>query len=79
MFDNEVGHLFLATVRDEKTAKVEGVSEKQRSKAPPIALHTVEMLRSASSRLHMGPKQTMDVAERLYTEVRRGGGERGLR
>lgn len=68
VFDNEVGHLFLATVRDEKTAKVEGVSEKQRSKAPPIALHTVEMLRSASSRLHMGPKQTMDVAERLYTE-----------
>ena len=77
VFDNEVGHLFLATVREEKTARVESVSEKHRSKAPPAALHTVEMLRSASSRLHIGPKQTMDIAERLYTEVSKLGREGG--
>ena len=69
LFDNEVAHLFLSLIHEEKEARVKSVSEKPRSKAPPIALHTVELLRSASSRLHMGPKQTMDVAERLYTEV----------
>lgn len=48
---------------------MESVLEKPRSKAPPPALNTVELLRSASIRLHVGPKQTMDIAERLYTEV----------
>ena len=48
---------------------VESVSEKSRSKAPPIALNTVELLRACSVRLHISPKQTMDIAERLYTEV----------
>lgn len=69
LFDNEVAHLFLSLIHEEKEARVKNVSEKPRSKAPPIALHTVELLRSASSKLHMGPKQAMDVAERLYTEV----------
>ena len=69
LFDNEVAHLFLSLIHEEKEARVKSVSEKPRSKAPPIALHTVELLRSASSKLHMGPKQAMDVAERLYTEV----------
>ena len=48
---------------------VVSVSEKPHSKHPPLALHTVELLRSCSIRLHMGPKQAMDIAERLYTEV----------
>ena len=71
MFDNEVAHLFHAMVKGVREGRVEGVTEKSRSKAPPIALHTVELLRAASSKLHMGPKQAMDVAERLYIEVRR--------
>ncbi len=69
IFDSEVGHLFHSMVRDESDARVESVTEKSRSKAPPTALHTVELLRSASSRLHIGPKHAMDVAERLYVEV----------
>ena len=51
------------------TCSIESVSEKSRSKAPPLPLHTVEMLRACSSRLHISPKQAMDIAERLYTEV----------
>lgn len=48
---------------------MESVSEKARAKAPPTALHTVELLRACSSRLHISPKQAMDIAERLYIEV----------
>ena len=69
IFDNEVVHLFLSLLQGVKEGRIVGVAEKSRSKAPPPALHTVELLRMASSRLHMGPKQTMDVAERLYIEV----------
>lgn len=69
VFDHEVGHLLLSLVRDHTHALVVGVAEKPRSKAPPIALNTVELLRVASSRLHIGPKSTMDMAERLYIEV----------
>lgn len=70
LFDKEVAHLFLVQVQDCREARVVSVASKSRSKAPPIALHTVEMLRAASSKLHMGPKLAMDYAERLYTEVR---------
>ena len=69
LFDKEVTLLFLARVQDCREAVVVGVAEKPRSKAPPIALHTVELLRAASSKLHIGPKLAMDYAERLYTEV----------
>ncbi|CAI7993512.1 DNA topoisomerase 3-beta-1 [Geodia barretti] len=68
LFDKEVTLLFLARVQDCREAVVVGVAEKPRSKAPPIALHTVELLRAASSKLHIGPKLAMDYAERLYTE-----------
>ncbi len=69
IFDHEVTHVFLKLVQDEKEARVVGVTEKPRTKSPPHALHTVELLRMASSKLHIGPKQTMDMAERLYISV----------
>ena len=69
VFDQEVVHVFLRLVQDHKEAIVVGVAEKPRTKAPPHALHTVELLRMASSKLHIGPKQAMDMAERLYISV----------
>ena len=69
LFDKEVALLFLARVQDCREALVVSVAEKPRSKAPPVALHTVELLRAASSKLHIGPKLAMDYAERLYTEA----------
>ena len=83
LFDKEVVQLFLTRVQDCRVAHVVNVAHKARSKAPPIALNTVELLRAASSKLHIGPKLAMDYAERLYTEVlrekeeREGGRERG--
>ena len=69
VFDQEVVHVFLRLIQDQKQATVVGVVEKPKSKAPPPALHTVELLRMASSKLHIGPKQAMDMAERLYISV----------
>lgn len=69
LFDKEVAHLFLTRVEGCREAHVLNVTHKPRSKTPPVALHTVEMLRAASSKLHMGPKLAMDYAERLYIEV----------
>ncbi len=66
VFDHEVIHLFFKLVQDQKEARIVGVADKPRSKPPPHALHTVELLRMASSKLHIGPKQAMDMAERLY-------------
>ena len=43
--------------------------EKIRSKPPPVALNTVDMLRVASSQLHMGPQHVMHLAEKLYIQV----------
>lgn len=69
LFDKEVAHLFLTRVEGCREARVLNVAHKPRTKTPPVALHTVEMLRAASSKLHMGPKLAMDYAERLYIEV----------
>lgn len=49
--------------------RVNNVMEKIRSKPPPVALNTVDMLRVASSQLHMGPQHVMHLAEKLYTQV----------
>jgi len=65
-----VARLFEVLLQGHKVAKVVGVVEKPKAKTPPPALHTIELLRMASSKLHIGPKQAMDMAERLYIEVR---------
>jgi DNA topoisomerase III len=48
--------------------RVVSVSKKEKSKIRPIALNTVELMRTASSGLGMGPHHAMQIAERLYTQ-----------
>jgi DNA topoisomerase III len=48
--------------------RVVSVSKKEKSKVRPIALNTVELMRTASSGLGMGPHHAMQIAERLYTQ-----------
>ena len=49
-------------------SRVVDVQQKEKTKARPQALNTVEMLRMASTGLSMSPATTMHVAERLYTQ-----------
>lgn len=41
---------------------------KQMTKSRPLALNTVELMRTASSGLGMGPQHAMQIAERLYIQ-----------
>lgn len=52
-----------------KAAVVTKIQEKEKTKQRPQALNTVEMLQIASSGLGIGPQQTMQIAEKLYTQV----------
>lgn len=68
LFDRDVAQMFLNMLKGVSTAKVISVTEKEKVKARPGALNTVEMLRVASSGLGMSPHHTMQIAERLYTQ-----------
>ena len=68
VFDKEIGQMFVAMCKDEKSVCVTSVTQKEKSKQRPIALNTVELLRVASAALGIGPATTMQVAERLYTQ-----------
>lgn len=48
--------------------RVVSVTAKEKCKARPVALNTVELMRVASSGLGMGPHHAMQIAERLYTQ-----------
>ena len=44
------------------------VQSSEKTKARPIALNTIELMRVASSGLGMGPHHAMQIAERLYIQ-----------
>ncbi|XP_041366537.1 DNA topoisomerase 3-beta-1-like [Gigantopelta aegis] len=68
IFDKEVAQMFVNIIKAGGGARVLSVVKKEKSKARPLALNTVELLRIASSGLGMSPHHTMQLAERLYTQ-----------
>lgn len=48
--------------------RIESVVSKDQFKGRPQALNTVELMRICSSGLGIGPFQSMQIAERLYTQ-----------
>ena len=71
IFDKDIAMAFHDRMRETTPSlvKVTSVKEKEKAKQRPQALNTVELLRVASSRLGIGPQQTMQIAERLYIQV----------
>ncbi|KMQ89198.1 dna topoisomerase 3-beta-1 [Lasius niger] len=67
-FDKEVANMFLSHVKEHDRATVVSVQSTEKSKSRPIALNTVELMRTASSGLGMSPQHAMQIAERLYTQ-----------
>jgi DNA topoisomerase-1 len=56
--------------------RVAAVDKKEVRQKPLPPFTTSTLQQAASSRLHMSPKQTMSVAQRLYEGIELGGGER---
>ena len=67
-FDQRAAQNLYSKVKKAGKAVVTKVEKKEKRKPPPAALNTVELLRVASASLGIGPHQTMQVAERLYTQ-----------
>ncbi len=65
MFDQDVGGLFAAAVRDAGALRVVSVSSKEEVKGRPSGLNTVELLKVASSALNIGPAHAMQVGTQL--------------
>lgn len=68
LFDKDVALMFQNLVKESSEARVVDISKAQKTKSRPQALNTVEMLRTASSGLGIGPQHAMQLAERLYTQ-----------
>ncbi|GAB4821904.1 hypothetical protein N2152v2_008950 [Parachlorella kessleri] len=68
VFDAEVGAVFQRLVHEARQLRVTEVSEKEERRQRPPGLNTVELLKTASSSLGMGPAHAMQMAERLYTQ-----------
>ena len=66
-FDRNLALVYLDLVKKNGAqAKVLKVDKKEKSKARPTGLNTVNMMKTASASLSMSPKDCMHLAERLY-------------
>jgi DNA topoisomerase-3 len=61
VFDQDVGQVFAAAVKDGGSLRVQSISTKEDRKPRPPGLNTVELLKVASSALNIGPAQAMAV------------------
>ncbi|CDW56295.1 DNA topoisomerase [Trichuris trichiura] len=69
IFDKDVCELFLALCQEQPgTAKVKDVVGKPTTKLRPLPLETVEMEKLISQKLRISAKETMSLAEKLYTQ-----------
>lgn len=67
-FEKDVASMFLNSIKGTEMAQVLNVENKEKTKARPLALNTVELMRVGSSLLGMSPQTVMQIAEKLYTQ-----------
>ncbi|EGT36211.1 CBN-TOP-3 protein [Caenorhabditis brenneri] len=68
LFDRDTVEVLHEDCNEAKEAVVEKVTKKPKSKWRPQALDTVELEKLGISKLRMSAKQTMQVAEKLYSK-----------
>ena len=61
--------MFADVCRDAGTARVKRVDKKPRTRRRPVAMDTIEMEILAVRKLRFSARDTMNIAERLYTQV----------
>eukprot|EP00112_Aurelia_sp_Birch-Aquarium-sp1_P006025 Seg1673.6 transcript_id=Seg1673.6/GoldUCD/mRNA.D3Y31 product="DNA topoisomerase 3-alpha" protein_id=Seg1673.6/GoldUCD/D3Y31 len=68
LFHERVCRIFYEMCLENPTADVVNVTSKPKSKWRPVALDTVELEKLASRKLRISAKETMRIAEKLYTQ-----------
>jgi len=66
VFDHEVASMYEKMLKSIKTATIVAVKTSEDKRPRPQGLNTVELLKTASGKLGLGPQTTMHIAERLY-------------
>ncbi|XP_033340128.2 topoisomerase 3-alpha isoform X4 [Megalopta genalis] len=68
LFEKLPCEILLETCLEEPNATVEKVTSKPKSKWRPLPLDTVELEKQGSRKLHLSAKETMKIAEKLYSQ-----------
>lgn len=68
LFDKNCCEAFLMVCQADSTAHIINVTNKPKNKWRPQALDTIELEKLGSRKLKMSAKQTMTIAEKLYTQ-----------
>ncbi|RNA12480.1 DNA topoisomerase 3-alpha isoform X1 [Brachionus plicatilis] len=68
LFDYQVCEMFYNRLISNPNATVQSVTNKPKNKWRPVALDTIELEKSASRKLKISAKETMTIAEKLYTK-----------
>lgn len=68
LFDQNACEAILDICKENPTATVESVESKPKSKWRPLPLDTIEMEKTVSKKLRINAKETMKIAEKLYTQ-----------
>lgn len=67
LFDKNSCEAFFMICQAEPTAKVVNVTQKPKSKWRPQAMDTIELEKLGSRKLKLSAKETMTIAEKLYS------------
>ncbi|KZC11859.1 PREDICTED: DNA topoisomerase 3-alpha [Dufourea novaeangliae] len=68
LFEKLPCEVLLDTCLEQPNATVKDITSKPKSKWRPLPLDTVELEKQGSRKLHLSAKETMKIAEKLYTQ-----------
>lgn len=68
LFDRNCCEAFLMVCQANPTAQVINVTQKPKSKWRPQAMDTIELEKLGSRKLRLSAKETMTIAEKLYSK-----------
>ncbi|KAL7304941.1 hypothetical protein TKK_0002738 [Trichogramma kaykai] len=68
LFEKLPCEVFLDICQDNPQATVEKITSKPKSKWRPLPLDTIELEKQGSRKLRLSAKETMKIAEKLYTQ-----------
>lgn len=67
LFDKASCEAFLMICQSDPTAKIVNVQQKPKNKWRPQAMDTIELEKLGSRKLKLSAKETMTIAEKLYS------------